>query len=120
MLKVVLAKVTICPINMNKFSFWGGGGQGRVREVVEKKVEEELKEQIDKFQINPSTNRWENYIQSDMGTNQPTNGPTNQWTDKVSYSGAGSHLKKIIAKLYQVDFRPTPLYHSFLINDLKD
>jgi hypothetical protein len=58
----------ICPIDINKFNFWGEGGgqggQGRVRGV-EKKEEEELKEQIDikvstKFQINLSTNGWEN------------------------------------------------------------
>jgi hypothetical protein len=36
-----------------------------------------------KFQINPSTNGCENYIQSDMGTDAPTDRPT----DKVSYRG---------------------------------
>jgi hypothetical protein len=44
--------------NVFKFNFWEGGGG--VRGGVEKKEEEELKEQIDmkvstKFQINPST-----------------------------------------------------------------
>jgi hypothetical protein len=52
---------------MNKFNFWGEGG---VKGGAKKK--EQLKEKIDmkvstKFQINPSTNGLENYIQSDTG-----------------------------------------------------
>ena len=70
--------------NFNKFNFWGEvGGEGAVRGGVEKKEEEELKEQIDmkvstKFQINLSINGWEKYTQSDMGTDHLTDGQTNQ------------------------------------------
>jgi hypothetical protein len=65
----------------------------RKKEEKEKKEEEELKERIDmmvstKFQINMSTNGRDNYILSDMGTNQPTDQQT-----KVSKRGAWTRLK---------------------------
>jgi hypothetical protein len=71
-----------CFINTNNFEYRReGGGERRERgarrgaeekEVEEKKVKIDLKVST-KFQINPSTNDRENYIQSNMGTDGQTN-----------------------------------------------
>jgi hypothetical protein len=116
MSKVVLSKVTICPLIINKFIFWaeggGEGGQGGVKREAEKKEELELKEKIDikvftRLQINPSKNRWKNHIQRHMGSNPLTNQRTNQRTDgrtKSLIEVLCLRLKSYDATSYIVDF----------------
>jgi hypothetical protein len=73
-----------------------------------------------KFQINPSTNGWENYVQSDMGTHRPTdqprNGRTDRQTDGIHHDDEQSEMRRDAAPCDAVA-APRALRQGKLISD---